>query len=133
MEDRYLKISNVVSRLLDEYRKYGSIIVAYDYDGTIHDYHGVGDTYPKVIDLIRKLRPYCKLIVYSCSPEERYQEIEDYLNSNEIPYDTINRNIIELNSSESSKLYYNILLDDRAGLSECVKVLEWFLKTVQGV
>lgn len=130
MEDRYLKKSSTASRLLEDYKKHGSIIVAYDYDGTVHDYHGVGDTYPRVVGLLRKLRPYCKFIVYTCSPEERYSEIEAYLDKYDIPFDTINRNIVELNNNSNSKLYYNILLDDRAGLSDCVGVLEWFLKTV---
>lgn len=131
MEDRYLSRNNAVNRLVDEYHKYGSIIVSYDYDGTVHDYHGVGDTYPRVYKLLRDLRDYARFIVYTCSPSDRYPIIREYLKANDLPFDKINENIVKLNDNPKAKLYYNILLDDRAGLGECVDILEEFLTIIK--
>ena len=36
-------------RLLEEYKKYGELIVAFDYDNTIFDYHNNGGDYSCVI------------------------------------------------------------------------------------
>lgn len=128
MQDRYLQVGESTKRLIAEYEQHGRIIVAYDFDGTVHDYHGVGDTFPMIIQLLKDLREFATFIVYTCSDEERYPEIRAYLSQNGIPFDTINENVITLNHSKSSKLYYNILLDDRAGLRESYQTLKEFLE-----
>lgn len=40
-------------RLLEEYKKYGKLIVAFDYDNTIFDYHNNGGDYSCVVNLLR--------------------------------------------------------------------------------
>lgn len=117
MKDRYLFQANVVNRLLEEYERYGRIIVAYDFDSTVFDYHGNGDTFGNVMKLIRDLKPYANFIVYTCRPEKQYDEIKEYLDAHDLPYDTINEPIVVLNGEDKgSKLFYSVLLDDRAGL-----------------
>lgn len=117
MKDRYLFQANVVNRLLEEYERYGRIIVAYDFDSTVFDYHGKGDTFGNVMKLIRDLKPYANFIVYTCRPEKQYDEIKEYLDVHDLPYDTINEPIVVLNGEDKgSKLFYSVLLDDRAGL-----------------
>ena len=114
--DIFLNKDSCINRLLGEYEKHKSLIVAYDYDNTVYDFHKKGYTYDKVINLLRE----CKrlgfyLIVYSCSKESRYLEMKTYLNTNNIPFDSINENSPNIDFAHG-KLYYNILLDDRAGL-----------------
>lgn len=41
-------------RLLEEYKKYGKLIVAFDYDNTIFDYHNNGGDYSCVIELLKR-------------------------------------------------------------------------------
>lgn len=41
-------------RLLEEYKKYGELIVAFDYDNTIFDYHNNGGDYSCVIELLKR-------------------------------------------------------------------------------
>lgn len=131
MNDRYLHHKNVVDRLVEEYHKYGNIIVAYDYDGTVHDYHKNGDTYLNVMNLLKDLKPYAKFIVYTCSPTERYEEIINYLEVYGLPMDTINENIVKLNDNCCAKLYYNIMLDDRCGLESAFFALTDFLEIIK--
>lgn len=132
MNDRYMFHKNVVDRLVREYYQHGVIVVSYDYDGTVHDYHKQGDTYTNIMKLLRDLKPYAKFIVYTCSPYERYDEIGNYLEDYDIPFDTINENIIKLNNNDNAKLYYNILLDDRAGLESAYFALVDFIEIIKG-
>lgn len=116
MIDPFLDKHTTINRLIKEYRKHGRLVVAYDFDNTVYDFHNKGYRFDKVIDLIRKAHNLgCYLIVYSCSDSDRHDFIREYLNSNGIPFDSINENCPETNFS-GGKLYYNILLDDRAGL-----------------
>ena len=122
--DPYLKSSTNISRLISEYYKYGKLIVAFDYDSTVYDYHNTGHTYDKMKELIRKAYNIgCYVIVYTCSGEERYPDIITYLKENNIPYHSINENCPDIDFAQN-KLYYNILLDDRAGLASAYADLE---------
>lgn len=129
--DTYLIQENVYNRLVREYEAHNQLIIAYDFDNTVFDYHNKGETYNKVIELLRK----CKelgfyLIVYSCSPKSRYSQMIKYLKDNNIPFDTINENSPKIKFAEG-KLYYNILLDDRAGLSSSYEVLSKLIKNIE--
>lgn len=127
MNDPYTSLRRCRVRLNDEYKKHGKIIVAYDFDGTVYDFHGEGYKFPRVIDLIQRVRPYAHLVVYTASKEERFPFIKQYLRDNNIPFDAINETPIGLNVPQGGKLYYNILLDDRAGLESALDTLEYFL------
>lgn len=131
MNDPYTYTEVALNRIIDEYRKYGKIIVAYDFDGTVYDFHNEGCKYPRVMNLLRALRPYAHFVVYSASKEDRYEMIKRYLEDNSLPCDALNENIPGLNIPNGKKLYYNILLDDRAGLREGVEILEQFLTKVK--
>ena len=117
--DRYLHSHHVVARLVEEYRKYGRLIIAVDFDSTLFDYHKKGDTFPKVIKLVQEASELgCKIIIYTCRPKEKHKELEDYLKENNIPFDTINEPIVKLGETDGygNKIFYSHFLDDRAGL-----------------
>lgn len=126
--DYYMDDRNVLNRLIKEYKKYGTLIVAYDFDNTVYDYHADGHSYNSVIKLLRKLNTLgCYLIVFTASDESKFEFISNYLEDNRIPFDTINKNAPFVNFN-SGKIYYNILLDDRAGLKSTHDVLVNFIK-----
>lgn len=129
--DYYLDNKHAYERLKEEYLKYGKIIIAYDFDDTVYDFHKKGRTYDKVISLLREYREYAYFVVYSASDESRYADMRDYLDSNNIPYDSINSNVEGLNIPNGHKLYYNILLDDRAGLSAAYDTLYYLLQFIK--
>jgi hypothetical protein len=129
--DFYLNNDNCTKRLINEYEKYKKLIVVYDFDNTVYDFHSKGYKFDKVIDLIREcynLDFY--LIVYTCSNKDRYKYIEQYLIKNNIPFDSINENSPDINFAHG-KLYYNILLDDRAGLSSAYESLKECIKYIK--
>lgn len=134
--DRFLKSENVVSRLVEEYEKYGRLIVAVDFDSTIYDYHKRGDTFPKVIELVRRASKLdCKIIIYTCRPKERQGDVVAYLEENNIPYDSINDPIVKLGETDGygSKIFYSHFLDDRAGLESAYYDLDSALDVIEQI
>lgn len=123
MTDRYLSDQECIDRLLGEWNIHGNLIVAYDFDNTVSDYHKRGDKFEAVINLIRKVKKLgCTVIVFTSCDESRFPEIKQYLKDNDIPFDGINENAKSIIYT-GRKIYYNILLDDRAGLSASYKQL----------
>ena len=79
--------------------------------------------------MLRRWRPYADLIVFSASPESRYKYIKDYLDSKQIPFDTINSEVLKRDYTR--KIYYNVFLDDRAGLGEIAEILFELIEEIE--
>lgn len=108
-------------RLQNDYLKHGSLFVAFDYDNTVSDYHSKGINYQKIIDLLNQCKSYgFTLILFTANEGEKLKRVTDDLDNRGIPYDYINENPIQ----KTRKPYYNILLDDRAGLEEAYTQLK---------
>lgn len=135
MCDPYLDENLCIKRLIDEYNKYGKLIVAYDFDGTVYDFHNKGYNFNQLIDLLRTCHQIgFYLICFTCSEEDRYNDIKEYLIKNDIPFDSINENA-PFTPFKTNKVYYNILLDDRAGLCSAVAQLQsaiFYMKYLRG-
>jgi hypothetical protein len=116
MKHPYLNPEFTYQRLLCEYKQYGSIVVAVDFDNTIFDYHESGMDCSEIVDLLRKLKSIdCYIILWTCSID--YDFIKKYCETHQIPYTAINENP-PFFKGDSRKIYYNELLDDRSGLRE---------------
>lgn len=114
VKDEFLVEGKSFNRLLNEYQKYGSLVIGVDFDGTLYDYHQTGATYNQVKNLIRDLKSInCKIICWTAQKD--HQLVENYLLSNNIPFDGINVDGIDL-GWETRKPFFSALLDDRAGL-----------------
>jgi hydroxymethylpyrimidine pyrophosphatase-like HAD family hydrolase len=112
--DEFLEKGKSLRRLVEEYTKFGSLTIGFDFDGTVYDYHQTGATYHHVIDLLRDLKEInCKLICWTAQKDLPF--VETFLTENNIPFDGINTNGIEL-GWDSRKPFFSALLDDRAGL-----------------
>lgn len=125
MNDPYLNEDNCYERLRWEYIKHGRIIVAVDYDDTLFPYHNKDNTHNQIIDLLKicaNLDFY--IVIFTASAPERYLEIEEYCRKIELGIDSINKNPIPLKFGNHGKIYYNILLDDRAGLASAYNTLK---------
>ena len=119
--DYYLNKENTFKRMMDEYQRYGSLVVAYDFDNTVYDFHGNGWQFENMIDLLQHLKSIgCYLIVFTANEDENF--VKKYCKINKIPFDAINENP-SFYQSNSRKIYYNVLLDDRAGLRETYDLL----------
>lgn len=112
----YLNPENSFNRLLEEYNQYQSIVVAFDFDDTVFDFHKKGRLYNSVIELLKKLKSInCHLICWTGQQDLEF--VSNYLKSNNIPFDGINENP-PFYKSISKKIYANAYLDDRAGLKQ---------------
>lgn len=127
--DKYLSKDESYNRLLKEYRAYNSLVVAVDFDGTLYDFHNEGITFDSVITLVRELKEIgCYIIIFTAN--ENTSLIVEYLADKKIPYDKINENP-PFFKSKAAKIYYNVLLDDRAGLGEVYDQLSKLIKHVK--
>ena len=127
----YLDDVNVHNRLLKEFEQHGKLIIAVDFDNTLFDYHKEGNSYDIVINLLRRLKKIgMEIIIWTGSAKSRYDFIREYLNENNIPFDRINENPVFF-KSDSPKIFYSILLDDRAGLNSACRVLELLCDTIE--
>lgn len=119
-----------VERLLDEYYKHGKLIVAFDFDNTIFDYHNNGGDYSQVINLLKECTDYeCVMILFTANDNKEKQDwMIQYCNHFGIAVDYVNENPEVLGTK---KPYYNILLDDRAGLYEAYDILNNVIKQIK--
>lgn len=116
MKHRFLNPGNTFQRLLEEYQKYGSIVVAVDFDNTLYDYHHNGLDCTEVIQLVQNLKKIgCTITLWTASDDIEF--IHQYCSERSIPFDLLNENPAFFQSN-SRKIYYNELLDDRSGLHE---------------
>lgn len=128
MKDRFLYTTACVERLFADYKKHNSLFVAFDFDNTIYDYHGLGDTFPRIEKLLLqcKLRGHT-LILFTAREGEKLQEAIKYCDQRGFSPSYVNKNPI----METVKPYYNILLDDRAGLQSAFEILTLTLKYIE--
>ncbi len=124
VKDPFLSDYLAIQRLVMEWVSHDKLIIAYDYDNTIYDYHDKGYEFNYVIDLLQRCDKIgAKFIVYSCSPESRHPEIHNHLDSIGLRADYINKPHVEL-ADGTGKIFFNILLDDRAGLRSAYIILD---------
>lgn len=108
-------------RLRKDYLTHGSLFVAFDYDNTVFDYHNQGIRYDKIISLLQTCKALgFTMILFTSNEGDQLTDVIKDLHNRNIPYDLINENPL----MNTRKPYYNILLDDRAGLSEAYKNLK---------
>ena len=117
-------------RLLREYKTHGNLIIAFDFDNTVFDYHGVGDDYSDVIGLLRSCQD-ANMTLILFTVENDYINLQnkiEYLRELGIRPKYINESPLY---KGSVKPYYNLLLDDRAGLEEASEILSFVLKQIE--
>lgn len=103
-------------RLTREYLAHDhSLLVAFDFDNTVFDYHHEGGDYSCVINLLREAKSLgMKLILFTTENDDgKLAAKVDWCSARGIAPDYVNASPV---FSDSRKPYYNILLDDRAGL-----------------
>lgn len=117
-----------LERLKNEYDKYGKLIVAFDFDNTIYDFHKNEGDYSEVIDLLKEcIKLEFDLILFTVDEDpNKVSEKVRWLVSNDLWSYKSSHFFVNTGPlfSGSRKPYYNILLDDRAGLEESYNILK---------
>lgn len=116
-------------RLEKEFLEHGSLYVAFDYDNTVFDYHGKGFSFPAVKGLLRRCKNAgMKLILFTAKEcDTELAPIIADCKANGYEPDYINESPV----MKTIKPYYNILLDDRAGLGQSATILSNVLLKIE--
>ena len=121
--DPYFNDDMCIDRLVENWKLHNGIIIAFDFDNTIFDYYDKGYRYDKVITLLRECKDMgCTLILSTCCVESKFEFMENKCIEVGIHIDYINASPPYIPFT-GNKIYYNIMLDDRAGLSAAYKIL----------
>lgn len=131
----YLNDQKAIDRLVSEYKKYNRLIIGFDFDCTIFDYHKENlDVHP-VIDLLRDASDLDFIMcLHTISLHARDVDVKvSYTRGLGINVHYINTSPILTNSFPESnkKACYSILLDDRAGLSASYNILKETIKIIK--
>lgn len=104
--------------------KFDKYVIAVDFDGTIvqHRYPEIGDTIDGALEGLSQLAMDGHyIVIWTCRVGKELLDVKNWLDSNGVIYDSINRNAGCVNFPTGPKIYYDILIDDRAW--DCV--IDW--------
>lgn len=123
--DPYFDTERCVERLFQVYQKHSNIIIACDFDETIYPFHNPNDEFTKVIELLRVCSNMeLTILIFTSGLNERHELMRQYCENNNIKISGINENLPDMKfGRDGAKIYYNILLDDKAGLGQAYEIL----------
>lgn len=109
-------------RLLEEYIRYKTLIIGFDFDSTIFDYHENGGDYSEIIELLKECKRLNFNLCLFTIPDRLDWKFKVCANLGITP-DYVNESPIVFEDGDN-KPYFNILLDDRAGLESAYYTLK---------
>lgn len=133
MTDPYTDTEVCVNRLYKEWKRHNKLIVAVDFDDTVFPFHNQDDTHHHVMNALAKCQQLgFYIVIWTASNPDRYEMISKYMEDRGIRVSSINKNPIDLPFGNHGKIYYNILLDDRAGLGQALNTLNLLFLKISG-
>lgn len=119
-------MNKYAKRLLEEWIQHGKIIVSVDYDDTLFPWKmGNDEDIQRTINLVQEAHHTgAYIVVFTASDPERHPEIQAHCEKIRLPISSINKNPIDLPYGKNGKIYYNINLCDRSGLTQALDILE---------
>lgn len=133
MNDPFLHTDFAVNRLFEQYKRTPRLIVACDFDETLYDFHNKGYKFPHVIQLLKRCNYHnFYIVIFTSSLKSRHEFIRYHCEQIGIKIDGINENVVETPfGQDGAKIFYNIFLDDRAGLGQACEILEKTLDLIE--
>lgn len=123
-----------LERLEEEWKTYGKIIIACDYDDTISPWKMQNRDFKRIFEvLITAKHTGAYVVIFTACKEDRYPEIIKYCSENGLEIDGINKTPIDLPYGNDKKIYANVFIDDRAGLNESLNILEMAMYRIRGM
>lgn len=121
-------------RLVKEWRTHGKIVLSVDFDSTIYPYPTIDNQKDiertiRLVQLAHAIGAY--IVIFTASEKERFKFIQDYCDSIKIPVSSINENPIELPYGKNGKIFYNLNICDRSGISQALDILEEAINQMQ--
>ena len=117
-------------RLLNDYKKYGHLVIGLDFDNTIYDNSHTGKNMQEILDLIyRAQKLEFTICLYTAeSNADNLAFKYNYLSDLGIKIKYINQSPLAI---QSKKPFFSILLDDRAGLESACETLLYVIEYVE--
>ena len=115
----YLDDRKAINRLKKEYLQHKKLIIGFDFDNTIYDYHEENLELTPIINLLKRCSKL-KFIMCLYTIDNNLYFKRTHTRMLGINIDYVNTSPVILGNG---KPYFNILLDDRAGLSASYNIL----------
>ena len=123
-QNNFTDRDKVVNRLKTEYLKHGNLVIAFDFDNTIYDYHNSGLRMECTIAALKKSYELgLELFCFTANSDHELvrRVVKDTLG---IPVSKQRINVSTLDHLFGGrKPFYSLLLDDRAGLDSSLRTL----------
>lgn len=122
------KLPCLYEKLKGVYEQHDNIILAVDFDDTIYDWKDTGWDCNYVVDLVKRCQQHlnAKVMLFTCRSGDKLDFALRYCAEVELTLWGINYH--PDHRPTDSKPFYNVLLDDKACLSEVCNVLEYLLE-----
>lgn len=127
-------MNNLLDKLKGNYKNHQTIIVGVDFDNTIYPLdRGREEVCKAVRELLVRLQPFATLCLYTVAdewtlPYKRTIASEMY----ELNFEYFNESPLS-SRYPTKKPYFNVLLDDKAGLPYVYDVLDEFIEWAQTI
>lgn len=118
-----LNTEGAIKRLKAEYETHGKLVVGFDFDNTIFDVHNKGVNCSEIIELLQECKKLgFTLCLYTAELREDWLQWKvNYCNHFGINPEYVNESPL---LPGTKKPFFNILLDDRAGLESAYLTLK---------
>lgn len=115
-----------LDRLVSVYKEHGTIIVGVDFDDTIFPYNDYTSKSECALlrRVLKSLKPHITICLYTVADEASLKYKVALMEEWGISPDYINESPLKM---PSIKPYFNILLDDKAGLEQTTKTMKGLL------
>lgn len=136
IKDPYFYDKRCVDRLMTIYKQHKNLVIAVDFDDTVYDTHENGFIFPRMIGVLKKCNELeLDIVMFTASTKDRFPFIKNYMETElGIEIKGINENIIpDFPYGNDGKIFYNILLDDRAGLGQSINILKTALLDIEEI
>lgn len=128
---RYLFSTNpsfLLERLITQYQKQDKLVIAYDFDDTISPYWCASCS--EVQSVLRMCRDTLDAYFICYTSNDNMEKVKNFIEKCDIPCDAINKDA-PFAPVSGGKIFYNVFLDDKAGLGEVVNTLKQLLFLVR--
>lgn len=127
------KQNPLLTSLLKAYDEHANVIVGVDFDDTIFPFSGGEDNKNRcdsVVNLLIKLKDDITICLFSVADKQSLIYKAHIMDLYDIKPDYVNESPVK-KWGDCTKPYFNIQLDDKAGLNESLEVLEQFYKQIK--
>ena len=132
IEDPYFDTDRCVTRLVEQYELHKSLLVAFDFDDTIFDFHKKGFEYPKVVELLLRCQKmgFTLIMLTTTESDEQLDMNQDYCEHLGINVRWVNKGPV---MPRAVKPFFNAYLDDKAGLAQAHETLTRALDKIDAI